>query len=101
MSDAKLGELLDALAQRDAIHVDVGLTPRGNATAACDKHIGIVDPFLTNAVQKGERFYLCLYQQTVTGMRHHWSHPAFVEQAAPGRPRAAGHRGSRRCDCAA
>ena len=39
--------------------------------------IGIVDPFLSAPVQAGHHFYLCLYPDTVTGMRHEWGHPAF------------------------
>lgn len=96
MSDARLGELLDATAQRDAIHIaiapvvasqhlepgeHVGFMPDGRVGMRADKHIGIVDPFLPHGVDEGERFYLCLYQQTVTGMRHHWSHPDFSKEA--------------------
>jgi len=40
-------------------------------------NIGIVDPFLVEEVEPGQRFYLFLYPNTVTGMRHAWSHPAF------------------------
>ena len=46
------------------------------------KAVGIVDPFLKNGIKKGENFYLCLYPETVTGMRHEWNHPAFDETAS-------------------
>lgn len=89
--DAVLGQLVDASTERDAIHVaiapvqasqnlmpgwHVGIGPDGKAGPS-GKHIGIVDPFLGGTVSEGQWFYLCLYPQTVTGMRHHWSHPAF------------------------
>lgn len=93
MSDIKLGSIITGPANRDAIHValapvvaaaterlqpaqHVGLIDSETATAN-GPHVGIVDPFLTGPVMPGERFYLMLYQNTVTGMRHEWRHPAF------------------------
>ena len=57
----------------------VGLVEEGNPDLAgpCDQNIGIVDPFLTDDVATGERFWLLLYPGTVTGMRHVWTHPEF------------------------
>lgn len=46
------------------------------------KPIGIVDPFLRTNIEKGQNFYLCLYPETVTGMRHEWGHPAFDDLAS-------------------
>lgn len=101
MTDTKLGKLIEGEADRDAIHIaiapvvageeltpgeHVGLLPDGRAGATGGvrvlKPIGIVDPFLTGNVVEGQKFWLCLYQQTVTGMRHYWSHPAFVSDPA-------------------
>lgn len=94
MSDLKLGQLIvDSKQDRDAIHVAVApavaasMLLRGDHVGFVDKEnglvavtsrpIGIVDPFLMQPVQKGQRFWLFLYPNSVTGMRHHWEHPAF------------------------
>lgn len=81
--------------RRDAIHVAVApvtaverLEPgqhigllQANDTelvsAEAEELIGIVDPFLPEAVESGERFWMFLYPFTVSGMRHAWRHPAF------------------------
>ena len=97
--DIKLGHLLERDERRDAIHIaitpavsreelkpgeHVGLLPDGTVARASAKvaAVGIVDPFLTGEVPAGGRFWVCLYQQTVTGMRHCWSHPAFPEEGS-------------------
>lgn len=96
MSDVWLGRTPPPTANRDATHVavvpmvagtelrpgeHVGLEPSSvdglmraaaMAPAAC---IGIVDPFLSGPVHAGDRFYLCLYPQSVTGLRHVYKHP--------------------------
>jgi hypothetical protein len=97
MHEVKLGKLIDETGQRDAIHVaiapvvaneslepgqHVGLNEEGKATNKTENPIGIVDPFLKERVPKGFRFYLCLYPNTVTSLRHHWSHYAFKEDSA-------------------
>lgn len=87
MSDVLLGIKPAENAERDAIHVAIipvvareKLRPGDRVNKhgeLSDEPVGIVDPFLDDDVQEGETFWLCLFQRTVTGMRHHWEHPAF------------------------
>lgn len=91
-----IGKLIDAGQQRDAIHIAVypvvaseKLFP-GQEVCLIDgtekvgvrsmpiPH-GIIDPFLSGPVYPDQRCWLFLFPNTVTGMRHHWEHPAFVE----------------------
>ena len=91
-----IGKLIAADSQRDAIHIAlapvvattrmkpgdrVGLTAAG-AVLACSvaPTVGIVDPFLGARVEAGDRFWLFLLPNTVTGMRHEWQHPAFPQE---------------------
>jgi hypothetical protein len=97
-NDVTLGKIIppDRPVARDAVHVavlpvtadqdlmageHVGLR-NGRASRRFQPHIGIVDPFLRDVVMIDRRCYVCLYPGTVTGMRHHWSHPT-VEDVVP------------------
>lgn len=44
-----------------------------------EPHVGIIDPFLREHVKSGETAWLLLYPQTITGLRHHWSHPVIPD----------------------
>lgn len=95
MKDTKVGTLItDASVQRDAIHIaiapvitanvcdpgeHVGFMDDGRVGVNAKKKIGIIDPFLKDTIGPNKRCYIFLYPQTVTGMRHHWEHPAFTE----------------------
>ncbi len=103
MSDsAKLGHVHDTPQGRDAVHVaiapavaaqilapgdHVGLVP-GSSEEVMQPNdtvqaIGIVDPFIRQRfVNVGDRFFVFLYPQTITGLRHVWTHPAFPDAIA-------------------
>ena len=90
-----LGKLAPDDAGRDAIHIAVApltaghIVEPGEHVGFMDEtrttvgrmapFIGVVDPFLTSPVMPHQRVFVFLYPQTITGLRHVWTHPAFPE----------------------
>lgn len=94
MEQTRLGRLVGPEARRDAVHVAVlpveaakrlepgdrvylGIDGRAyltwNAVGKRAEYIDVVDPFLTDAVQPGQWFYLLLEPLSVESLRHTWT----------------------------
>lgn len=95
MADIGMGKLVTHNDRhKDAVHVAVW-TVTANEKLFAGQHVGfdgdvdhvrativtdfagIVDPFLNVPVFPGQRFWLYLYPNSTTPMRHDWRHPAF------------------------
>lgn len=88
-----LGSQIDKFQGRDAIHLAVNpteaaqtLLPGGHVKLDADgkairadigQGLGIVDPFLEDAVKAGQWFWLVVYPRQITSLHHVWEHPAF------------------------
>lgn len=90
MSNIKLGQIITEKQEKDAIHIAVAPIEAGESLKPGDhigiidnkarksgKKIGIVDPFLKTDVEPGQSFWIFLYPNTVTSLRHDWEHPDF------------------------
>jgi hypothetical protein len=92
----KMGQLIYDTPERDAVHFalfpaeaaqelhpgrPVGLSglQYGDVhrvvCVAREQAVGIVDPFLGRIVQPGERCWIMLYPNTITDLKHVWTHP--------------------------
>jgi len=90
-----LGMIIDETQKRDAIHIAVEPVVAGEKRAPGEhitvkdgvatgvkigEGLGIVDPFLTQPVKQGQRFWFLMYPRQVRSLRHVWSHPDFADE---------------------
>jgi len=96
--DLKLGQIIKEPSRKDAIHMaiaplkvahittagrHVGIDSEGRASEYVDPKVGIIDPFLTRTAEAGDACWIFIYPNTITGLRHEWSHPSFSEKGRP------------------
>lgn len=93
-----LGRLIDGHRNRDAVHnaitpvtADQNLMPGSKVVLVGSEHVraatgteewdGVIDPFLTVPVLRGQRCWLWMKPGSITSLRHDWEHPAFKREA--------------------
>lgn len=91
-STPTLGALITEEVERDAIHIAVlpvvagdylspgqwiGFREWDNRAIADNSSdaIGVVDPFLKATVNRGQKFWMLVFPNTITSLRHEWVHP--------------------------
>lgn len=76
-----LGKLITGPAGRDAVHIAILPMVATRVMFPGERLAnGIVDPFILEPVQPGQQFYLCLYPDTVTTLRHVWIAPGIPDE---------------------
>lgn len=90
-SNITLGQIITGNEGRDAVHVAIApcvakekLFPGQDVGAdgtTAQPHVGIVDPYLKHPVLPDQGFWVCLYPNTITSLRHEWLHPEFDKNA--------------------
>lgn len=51
-----------------------------NTWGPSTKNLGVVSPFLTKDLARDEKFWVLLYPDTISSLRHVWSHTEFPEE---------------------
>lgn len=64
-------------------HVGIGKDGFSFGDYKCGKFLGVVDPFLKEVLEPGDRFWMFMYPNTITGLRHVWTHPDVLDGASP------------------
>lgn len=94
MESERLGFFPEEGAERDAVHIAIipaiaasRLEPGQKVAIHLrsplrvgygDNVVGVVDPFLDRDVQQEERCWVLLTPNSITSLRHEWTHPSFV-----------------------
>jgi len=71
--------------QKVGFFMNLGLVgiKRFLASPKADKLVGIVDPYLSRPVFQGEKFWVFVFPNTITSLRHEWSHPDIPDTTVP------------------